>query len=224
MIMPKNNGIVNLLITVTLQDTTSPQPLTPLFTVLADSQQTAPGRQGFSCDGRGDNNQELLKDILRKIIESYPMKPIGLCIVGAEIVADASCVAAPTAQPLDYRSGGVAFALTDDDVSGRAIVKATPKKASTTTAELKTATGGEDALKKAGTKTAATTNAEPKTTAVKKGTPEIAAAKKVATTNAESKKAAPKKSAGTEAALTKSAAKKTGAKHGSRKKAAKKSR
>ena len=86
-----NNGIVNLTITVTLQDTGAQQPLTPLFNILADDGPTRPGEQRFSCDGLGDNNQDLLKDILRKINTSYPTKPISLCLSGSEIVADAQC-------------------------------------------------------------------------------------------------------------------------------------
>jgi hypothetical protein len=93
--MPMNDGIVNLLISVTLQDTTSPKPLTPLFTVFADSQPTAPNQQSFSCSGLGDNDQDLLKDILRKIINSYPTSPISLCVSGADILPDAQCVVAP---------------------------------------------------------------------------------------------------------------------------------
>lgn len=99
--MPMNNGIVNLTITVTLQDTGAEQPLTPLFNILADDHATSPGNQSFSCDGLGDNNQELLKDILNKIIASYPTKPIRLCLSGSEIVPDVQSAAVPAGRPLD---------------------------------------------------------------------------------------------------------------------------
>jgi competence ComEA-like helix-hairpin-helix protein len=95
MIMPENKGIVKLVITVTFK------PLSPIFEIVADPKDTTSGPPHFSCNGRGDNNQDLLKDILRKIIESYPKKEISLCTDGNEIVLANQRGPAPPHAPPD---------------------------------------------------------------------------------------------------------------------------
>jgi hypothetical protein len=85
---PRNIGVVNLTISVTLRDTAAAQPLTPLFSIVAAAgDPDHAGTPLFQCNGRGDENADLLKEILRKILASYPMKPISLCLNGSEIVA-----------------------------------------------------------------------------------------------------------------------------------------
>jgi len=115
--MPMNNGIVNLTIIVTLRDTTAQQPLDPVFNILAADGAAKPGTQPFNCNGFGDVNADLLKNILQKIITSYPMKPISLCLSGSEIVPDAQC------------AGGRAVAATAVAALTAAAPKAAPKKA-----------------------------------------------------------------------------------------------
>jgi len=86
---------VQLTIVVTLTDTTVQPPsarLDPFFNITAGLSAATPGTEPFNCSGPGDVNEDLLKDILRKIITSYPMNPISLCVSGSEIVADAQCV------------------------------------------------------------------------------------------------------------------------------------
>jgi hypothetical protein len=89
--MPSNNGIVNLTINVTLRDTTAKQPLDPVFGIWAAEGAAIPGTQPFNCNGFGDVNAELLKEILQKIIASYPIKPISLCLRDSVIVPDTQC-------------------------------------------------------------------------------------------------------------------------------------
>ncbi|MFI5458228.1 MAG: hypothetical protein ACHRXM_22590 [Isosphaerales bacterium] len=146
--MPMNNGIVNLTISVTLKDTGAQEPLTPLFSILADDHGATPGTQGFNCNGIGDNNEELLKDILRKIIASYPMKPISLCISGSVIVADAEC------------AGGRGIAA--PAAAAAALMPAAPKKAAPKAAGAKKAAPKAAAAKKAAPKTAPAKKAAPK--------------------------------------------------------------
>ena len=179
--------------------------MTPLFNILADDHATSPGNQSFSCDGLGDNNQELLKDILNKIIASYPTKPIRLCLSGSEIVPDAQSAAVPAGRPLDGVSSRDALAPAADGVSPRSLVKATAKKAAPKKAEHKYAAAKHAAAKKAASKAA------DKKVAAKK-----AAAK------AADKKTTAKKATAKKGALKATTPKNTGAKTGGRRRAPKK--
>jgi len=146
--MPMNNGIVNLTIIVTLRDTTAQEPLDPVFNILAADGAAKPGTQPFNCNGFGDVNQDLLKGILQKIITSYPMKPISLCLRGLEIVPDSECeggrgVAAPAP---------VAAALMPAAPKAVAPKKAAPKKAAPKAAGAKKAAPKAAPAKKAAPK------------------------------------------------------------------------
>jgi hypothetical protein len=88
-----NNGIMKLRIKVTLTGT-------PDFDIAAGDK---PSPLGFNCSGgQSLADQALLKEVLGKIIASYPHNPISLCIDGTGIVqgslcAGGSAVAAPAA-------------------------------------------------------------------------------------------------------------------------------
>ena len=90
-----NNGIVGLSIKITLRNPASQQPLTPVFSVRVDDATAGPGVLRFACNGFGDVNADLLKEILQKVIESYPLKPISLYVSGGQILSEAQGSPAP---------------------------------------------------------------------------------------------------------------------------------
>jgi hypothetical protein len=77
-------GIIDLSISVTLRDT-------PVFNIQAGGDPAAPGLLPLVANGFGNVNAPLLREILGKLIASYPNKPINLCVEGMVIVPDDQC-------------------------------------------------------------------------------------------------------------------------------------
>ena len=89
----KNDSITCLVIKVTL---TGP---TPSFDVQAGGTPTDPGLLPYFCNGSKDaDDATFFKEILGKIIASYPSKPISLCLDDPVILPDARC--APVKVPV----------------------------------------------------------------------------------------------------------------------------
>jgi hypothetical protein len=97
--MPMNNGIVAVSIIVTFRNSGANPPVTPVFNIRADDRDVPPASMRFLCSGFGDANADLLREILRKISQSYPVNPISLCISGTSILPDTQCVAPSAAAP-----------------------------------------------------------------------------------------------------------------------------
>jgi hypothetical protein len=77
-----NNRIMTLRIQVTLTGS-------PSFTIDAGEQ---PGQLDFNGEGgQGVEDQALLKEVLAKIMVSYPHHPITLCLDGNDIVPGSLC-------------------------------------------------------------------------------------------------------------------------------------
>jgi len=129
--MPEtNNKIVDLVITVTLQKN-------PVFNVQAGDSVTQPGLLPFGCNGFGQLNADLLKQILGKIIAAYPSQPISLCIndpqTAGDILLDSACAGG-------MGGGTVASAMAAAKSlvpAGPKAKKAAPKRASTKKASPK---------------------------------------------------------------------------------------
>ncbi len=163
--MPMNKGIVVVSIIVKLRNAASPKPITPVFNIRADVQDGTPS--GFQFIGGGDfGDADFLKDILRKISESYPMKPISLCTVGSRIRPDAQCPSVPASQPPDVEPLEHGLATAKNGGPRRRTAKATaPMAAADTGVARKQPTAPKKTTHKktAGRKTA------PKTTSKKTG-------------------------------------------------------
>jgi hypothetical protein len=124
----QNNNIVDLVITVTLQTN-------PVFNVQAGDGVTQPGLLPYGCNGFGQVNADLLKEILGKIITAYPSEPISLCIRDPKadpvIIRDAQCAgggaAAAPARPAPAADAprGVAKAAPKTGRRGRSPKKPT---------------------------------------------------------------------------------------------------
>jgi hypothetical protein len=146
------NSIACLVIKVTL---TGP---TPSFDVQAGVTPTDPGQLPYFCNGsKFDEDAAFFREILEKIIASYPANPISFCIEDPVILPDTRC-AAPTGVPR------------------RAPLKAAARRAAPKAAALKAAAPKAVARKAAALKAAAP-KAAPKAAAPKAAPKKAAKAK-----------------------------------------------
>jgi hypothetical protein len=135
MVPAPNDNIVSLVITVRLVAGNSPG-----FELAADDASGGgPGSLRFSCSGIGHSNEGLLKEILGKIIASYPTQPIRLCLQGQSIVPDALCGAAPTANLVAVAAAAVA--APQPKAAKKAAAKTKTKTKTKATAKTKKAKG-----------------------------------------------------------------------------------
>jgi hypothetical protein len=83
-----NDKIIFLSINVTLGKNSG-------FNVQAGDSATSPGLLPYGCNGFGQINADLFKQILGKIIAAYPSQPISLCIndpkTAGDILLDSAC-------------------------------------------------------------------------------------------------------------------------------------
>jgi hypothetical protein len=187
-----NDGIIALAITVSLRDN-------PVFSVQAGDDAVQPGQLPLFCNGFGNINADLFKEILGKIIASYPNSPISLCVEGSTIIPKANCAPSPVSRSVP---AGDVFEAVETAMPGAAaaadmhvaeVNTAAPRSLAPQStlpgpARSKTATPRKAALARSTLKKAAAKKAAPK-----KAVPAKASSKKAAVVKRASKPAAPKK-------------------------------
>jgi hypothetical protein len=108
------------------------------FEMRADEATTGgPGSLRFGASGIGHSNEGLVKEVLQKLIDAFPERPITLCLDGASIRPDAFCAKAPV--------------LTESTAGGM-VATAAPKPKATKKATGKTKTKTKTSTKRTATR------------------------------------------------------------------------
>src|SRR5262245_34193211 len=87
MMVQTNEKIVTVVLTVRLTAGNSPG----FETQAGDSATGGPGSLPFMSSGVGEANATLLREVLQKLLDAYPKKPISLCLAGRVIGPDELC-------------------------------------------------------------------------------------------------------------------------------------